>query len=158
MLFRSLIFGIGFFPKLGVYGAAVATVMARVVECLIVIIWTHKFHERNKFIVGAYKHFRVPAALTKQIIIKGMPLLINETLWSAGMAVLMQSYSTRGLEVVAGFNISNTVANLFNVVFIALGSAIAIIVGQLLGAGKMEEAVDTDRKMIAFSEIGRAHV
>ena len=146
-----LIFGIGFFPKLGVYGAAVATVMARVVECLIVIIWTHKFHERNKFIVGAYKHFRVPAALTKQIIIKGMPLLINETLWSAGMAVLMQSYSTRGLEVVAGFNISNTVANLFNVVFIALGSAIAIIVGQLLGAGKMEEAVDTDRKMIAFS-------
>ena len=79
------------------------------------------------------------------------PLLLNETLWAGGMAVLMQCYSTRGLAVVAGFNISNTVANLFNVVFIALGSAISIIVGQQLGAGRLEEAVDTDRKMIVFS-------
>ena len=42
-------------------------------------------------------------------------------------------------------------ANLFNVVFIALGSAVSIVVGQLLGAGKMEEAVDTDNKLIAFT-------
>lgn len=67
------------------------------------------------------------------------------------MAVLNQTYSNRGLEVVAGLNISGTVSNLFNVVFIAMGSAIAIIVGQLLGAGKLKQAVDTDRKMIAFS-------
>ena len=80
-----------------------------------------------------------------------MPLLLNETLWSLGMAMLTQCYSTRGLAVVAGLNISTTVSNLFNVVFIALGSAISIVVGQLLGAGKLEEAVDTDRKMIFFS-------
>ena len=80
-----------------------------------------------------------------------MPLLINETLWSLGTAMLNQCYSTRGLAVVAGLNISSTVSNLFNVVFIALGSSIAIVVGQLLGAGKLEEAVDTDRKMIFFS-------
>ena len=48
-------------------------------------------------------------------------------------------------------NISNTISNLFNVVFIALGDSVAIVVGQLLGAGKMEEAKDTDRKMIVFS-------
>ena len=76
---------------------------------------------------------------------------MNETMWAAGMAVLNQTYSNRGLEVVAGLNISGTVSNLFNVVFIAMGSAIAIMVGQLLGAGKLEEAVDTDRKMITFS-------
>lgn len=147
----GLIFGQFGFPQLGVFGAAVATVLARIVEAMIVVIWTHRHQQKNIFIKGAYQNFRVPPALAKQIVIKGLPLLINETLWSAGMAFLVQCYSTRGLAVVAGLNISGTVSNLFNVVFIAMGSAIAIIVGQLLGAGKMEEAKDTDRKMIAFS-------
>ena len=137
--------------NLGVKGAAAATVLARVVECVIVVWWTHARADKNHFIVGAYRDFKIPGTLVRQIIIKGTPLLLNETLWAGGMAVLMQCYSTRGLAVVAGFNISNTVANLFNVVFIALGSAISIIVGQQLGAGKLEEAVDTDRKMIVFS-------
>ena len=67
------------------------------------------------------------------------------------MAMLTQCYSIRGLNVVAAQNISNTLNNVFNVVFIALGDSVAIIVGQLLGAGKMKEARDTDNKMIAFS-------
>ena len=117
----------------------------------IVVLLTHARADNNHFIVGAYRDFKIPGTLVRQIIIKGTPLLLNETLWAGGMAVLMQCYSTRGLAVVAGFNISNTVANLFNVVFIALGSAISIIVGPQLGAGKLEEAVDTDRKMIVFS-------
>ena len=78
-------------------------------------------------------------------------MLLNETLWAAGMAMLTQCYSVRGLNVVAGFNIANTIHNVFSVVFIALGDSVAIIVGQLLGAGKMKEARDTDNKMIAFS-------
>ncbi|MDK2808570.1 MAG: hypothetical protein PWP24_1306, partial [Clostridiales bacterium] len=45
------------------------------------------------------------------------------------------------------------IANVFNIVFIAMGSAVAIIIGQLLGAGKMEEAKDTDRKLIFFSVV-----
>ena len=87
----------------------------------------------------------------KKFIIKGSPLLFNEALWAAAMAVLTQCYSVRGLSVVAGLNIANTLNNVFNVVFIALGDSVAIIVGQLLGAGKMKEARDTDNKMIAFS-------
>ena len=67
------------------------------------------------------------------------------------MAYLMQCYSVRGLSAIAALNISSTISNLFNTVFIAMGSAIAIIVGQLLGAGKMDEAKDTDTKLIAFS-------
>ncbi len=89
--------------------------------------------------------------LVKHYFIKGAPLLLNETLWSAGVAMLTQCYSIRGLSVIAGLNIANTINNVFNVVFIALGDAVAIIVGQLLGAGKMEKARDTDNKIIAFS-------
>lgn len=146
-----LIFGHFGFPKWGVAGAAVATTISRIVETVIVVTWTHLHAAKNKFIQGVYRHFRIPMNLVKQILIKGTPLLINETLWSAGMAILTQCYSMRGLDAVAAINISSTVSNLFNVVFLALGNAISIIVGQQLGAGELERAVDTDRKMIFFS-------
>lgn len=146
-----LIFGKLGLPVLGVAGAAIATVVSRFIECAIVVIWTHAHKEKNIYVMGLYKSLRVPSWLTRKIMVKGMPLLVNEAFWAAGMAMLLQCYSVRGLNVVAGMNISNTIANVFNIVFIALGSSVAIIVGQLLGAGKMEEAKDTDTKMIAFS-------
>lgn len=148
-----LIYGKFGFPQLGVAGAAIATVMSRYVEAFIVIWWTHKHTQQNSYIAGIYKTLKVPMNVTKKIFVKGTPLLLNEALWSSGMAMLTQCYSVRGLNVVAGFNIANTVNNLFSVVFLALGNAVAIIVGQLLGAGKMEEARDTDNKMIVFAVI-----
>lgn len=138
-------------PVLGVQGAAIATVASRVVEASIVLIHTHRHREENPFVKGLYTTLKVPMNLTAKIIIKGTPLLLNETLWGAGMAMLTQCYSVRGLNVIAALNISNTINNVFNIVFIALGESVAIIVGQLLGAGKMDEARDTDNKMIAFS-------
>jgi Na+-driven multidrug efflux pump len=117
----------------------------------IVLIWTHRHTEKNPYIRGIYRTMKVPLSLVKKLILRGFPLLVNETLWAAGMAMLTQCYSVRGLNVVAGMNISSTLSNVFNVVFIALGDSVAIIVGQLLGAGKMKEARDTDNKLIAFS-------
>ena len=146
-----LIYGRLGFPALGVVGAGIATVLSRYVEAAIVIIWTHMHKEKNTYITGVYRTLRVPGELTAKFFIKGAPLLINETLWSAGMAMLTQCYSVRGLNVIAGLNIANTINNVFNVVFIALGDAVAIIIGQLLGAGDMKKARDTDNKIIAFS-------
>lgn len=146
-----LIFGKFGAPALGVTGAAVATVISRFMEGFVLIRWSHRRKEQFSFLKGAYSTMRIPGTLTKKILIKGSPLMLNEVLWSLGMATLMQCYSTYGLEVVAGLNISSTIANVCNIVWIAMGSAISIIVGQLLGAGKMEEARDTDRKLIFFS-------
>lgn len=146
-----LIYGKFGFPALGVVGAAIATVLSRYVEALIVIWWTHRHRERNTYIVGVYQSLKVPGLLVKKFFFKGVPLLLNETMWAAAMATLTQCYSMRGLSVVAGLNIANTVNNVFNVVFIALGNSVAIVIGQLLGAGKMEEARDKDNKMIAFA-------
>ena len=146
-----LIYGKFGFPALGVTGAAIATALSRYVEAFIVLAWTHRHSEKNPYIRGIYHTLKVPASLAKNYFIKGIPLLVNETMWSGGMAMLMQCYSVRGLSVIAGLNIANTINNVFNVVFIALGDSVAIIVGQLLGAGKMQEARDTDNKMIAFS-------
>ena len=146
-----LIYGKFGLPALGVVGAAAATVVSRYVEAAIVILWTHAHKERNPYIEGVYRTLKVPGHLAVKYFVKGAPLLINETMWSAGMAMLIQCYSVRGLNVIAGLNIANTINNVFNVVFIAMGDAVAIIIGQLLGAGKMKEARDTDNKIIAFS-------
>ncbi|MBR4725233.1 MAG: MATE family efflux transporter [Lachnospiraceae bacterium] len=149
-----LIFGKLGAPEMGVVGAAWATVISRYVEFVIIASWTHIRYTKYRFIEGAYRSLRVPGKLVKQIIIRGMPLLINETIWAASIALLSQCYSLRGLEVVAAQNISSTITNLFNTVYFQLGASIAIIVGPLLGANKMEEARDTARKMIVFSIMG----
>ncbi len=150
-----LIYGKFGAPALGVSGAAAATVLSRYVEMLIIVIGVHRKshgeHAPYSFVTGLYNTLKVPKELTLKIVQKGSPLLFNETLWAAGMAMLTQCYSVRGLNVVAGLNVSNTINNVFNIVFIALGDSVAIIVGQLLGAGKMKEARDTDNKLIAFS-------
>ena len=146
-----LIFGKLGAPALGVVGAAIATVLSRYVECLIVVIWTHTHKQRCPYISGVYTSLRIPAELARKIAVMGLPLLVNELLWAGGMTVLNQCYSVRGLEVVSAINISTAVSNLFFCAFISMGNTVAIMVGQLLGAGKLEEAVDEDRKLIAFA-------
>lgn len=146
-----MIFGVLGFPAMGVAGAATATVISRFIECLIVVIWTHTHPQKNPYIIGAYKGFAIPRSILKEVFKKGTPLMLNEMLWASGMAVISQCYAFRGLEVVAAQNISSTISNLFNIVYIQLGSCISIVVGQLLGAGKIKEAKDADNKMIFFS-------
>lgn len=146
-----LIFGIGPFPTLGVVGAAWGTVIARLVELSIVVIWSHTHTGKLPFLRGLYHSPRIPLRLVEQITVKTLPLMLNELLWSSGMTVLNQCYSTRGLVAVAAVNIAVTIANVFNIVYMSMGSAVSIIVGNQLGAGQIEEAKDTDRKIIAFS-------
>ena len=147
-----LIFGHFGFPEMGVRGAALATVISRYAELLIVAGWTHKNKERKPFIRGAYRSFYVPGRLLGQIMRKGMPLLVNEFFWSTGMAFLNQCYSTCGLDVVPAMNISSTLYNLGSVAFLAMGSSVGIIMGQMLGAGCSEPEVrDTNRKLMVVS-------
>ena len=144
-----LIFGHFGAPQMGVAGAALATAISRYVELAIVVGWTHKHRQICKFIQGAYRSLHIPGNLLKQIFIKGMPLLLNEALWSCGMAFLNQCYSTCGLDVVPALNINSTISNLANVAFISGGNAVGILMGQMLGASHSEEEVrDTNRKLI----------
>lgn len=136
------------FPRLGVAGAAVATVLSRYTETAIVVIWAHTHEKENTYMTGLYKTLSVPRDHVKKYFIKGTPLLLNEALWSFGMAVLAQNYSVRGLTVIAAMNIANTINNLFSVVFAAMGESVAIIVGQALGFGDMKRAREIDNKMI----------
>jgi len=158
LLNAILIFGLFGAPVLGVMGAAIATVVARFVELTILIVWGHTHREKCPYLVGAYRSFYIPRSLFGRIAVKGLPLMANEFLWAISVTLRNQSYSTCGLEVVAAQNIAVTIINLFSVVYLSLGSAIAIVVGNQLGAGEIEKARDTDRKMIAFSVVCAAGI
>ena len=148
-----LIFGHFGAPALGVVGAAIATNISRFLQAGIVIVYTHTHVRKCTYIAGMYKSIKVPMQLVRKMLLMATPLIFNETLWAAGIAAQTQIYSARGLAVVAGININSTIYNVFNIAFIAMGDAVAIIVGQLLGAGKFEEGKDSAYKIIAFSTV-----
>lgn len=146
-----LIFGKCGFPELGVTGAAIATVLSRYVETAVIMVYTHMKSHHFGFIRGAYRSLRVPKPLMISILRRGTPLLVNEFLWSSGMAMLLQCYSVRGLDVVAACNIATTVSNLFKVVFLSMGNAVAIMVGQALGANDIERAKNCTWRLMTLS-------
>ena len=148
-----LIFGTCGFPALGVRGAAIATVMSRYVEMLVIVLYTHLRTSKFRFAVGAYRSPYVPAELVKKIIITGSPLMMNEVLWSLGTTFINQQYSTKGLFAYAATNINSTVWNLFCIIMFAMGTAISIIVGRELGKGNREGAIDLNRKLLFFTVV-----
>jgi len=148
-----LIFGNLGAPKLGVEGAAIATVISRYVELAIVAVHAHRHTAKYVFLAGVYKSPYVPGKLVRRVSRTAAPLLVNEILWSLGMTFINQFYSSRGLNAVAALNITGTAWNLFSVIMMAMGSAVAIMVGQRLGAGQMKEARDVDRKLIFLTVV-----
>lgn len=146
-----LIFGLMGFPKMGVLGAATATVISRCVELFIVAFGAHRKGSVYNFFSGVYKGFYIPRALILPMLSKTMPLMINEFLWSFSQATLLRQYSIRGLSIIAAMNISGTVAQIFNEVFISIGGSTAILVGQELGASKLISARRTAWRMAALS-------
>ena len=147
-----LIFGHFGAPALGVAGAAWATVISRFVELMIVAGWTHLHPDRNPYVRGLFRSAYIPGRLLRDITVKGLPLLVNEFLWASGMAIMNQCYSTCGLDVVPAMNISSTLFNLSSVVFLSMGNAVGILMGQMLGAGSTGEAIrDSNRKLLAVS-------
>lgn len=139
-----LIFGNFGFPRLGVIGAAIGTVVSRVVEMCINITAGYK----NEYLRDAMHLNKISSDIFMNVVKRGMPLLCNEILWSISIALISQCYSTRGLAAVAAINITTTVTNFFMIICYAMGNSISIIVGQRLGAGEVEYAKDCDLKMV----------
>ncbi len=145
-----LIFGKLGFPKLGVAGAAIATVISRFAELALLVIATHKRSDKYTFIKGVYKSLYAPKVLVINVIKKGIPLLANEFLWSTGIAMYLQCYSVRGLDVVEAATIASAVNNFFGVMSISVGMTVAVMVGQCLGAKDFEKAKETSWRLITL--------
>lgn len=151
-----LIFGLFGFPEMKARGAAVATVISRYVELLIIVVCAHRQRVKHptvesfKFLEGAYKSMRIPASLVKSISVRGLPLLANEAMWSLGMTMLTNLYSRLGTHVISANTITSTLTNLFNVFFISMGTAASVMVGQALGKNDVQGAKKNVRQIIFF--------
>ncbi len=146
-----LIYGKLGFPALGVRGAAIATVLSRFVEVGVLLTFVLRRRARYGFLAGLVRRLSIPKTMRVQVIRKSIPLFLNEFFWAGGMAALTTCYSLRGVEIVAGLNISNAICNLLNVVFIAMGQAVGVIVGQMLGAQKFKQAKSDAVRLMLFS-------
>lgn len=144
-----LIFGNFGFPALGVKGAAIATVIARVIEVTVLLVVIYK---NNYPLAGKLHEF---LDLNKEFLSKFFktttPVILNEGFWSLGISMYSAAYARIGTEAIASVQISNTVQNIFMVVSMGLGNACAVMIGNKIGSGDEETAVDYAKR---FSIIG----
>lgn len=148
-----LIYGYLGLPAFGAAGAAIATVISRFVEVLVLIIYTARHAEQHQFIKGAFRSFKMPMELIGKFTIKSLPLMCNETLWALGTTTMNQCYSFRSLDAVAALNIESTIWNLLGVAFLAMGEGVGIVIGQVLGSGEIEKAKKDAIKLMFFEVI-----
>ncbi|MBS5936945.1 MATE family efflux transporter [Clostridium sp.] len=134
----TLIYGNFGAPKLGVQGAAIATVIARLVECLsilaVVYISKGPAAAKIKELVTFDKEF------IKKYLITVSPVIANEFMWGLGVTMYSLVYGRMGDEAVAAITITQNVEQICVVIFQGLSSATAVILGNELGANKIKDA------------------
>jgi len=134
-----LIYGNLGFPRLEVSGAAIATIIARLVE-LAFFLWYVRTRKVD-FYVPLRRLFAVNRRLMANIAGKSWMMLISETTWVVSETVVTALYNSRGgAEVVAGMAAGFTIANIFFLAFGGIHAATAVIIGGTLGAGNLQEA------------------
>lgn len=146
-----LIFGHFGFPALGVEGAAIATLIARLVETMIYIMLLLKHRHYFKLDLPGLVH--IDSDLVVKVMRKAIPLTINEILFSLGNAMIFKSYIRTNEFLVAAISVVDTVMNIAFIVFGGLSSAVAILIGNKLGANKLKEARENSLKLIVFGAI-----
>ncbi|MHC1748704.1 MAG: MATE family efflux transporter [Cellulosilyticaceae bacterium] len=133
-----LIFGKLGAPTLGIQGAAIATVIARITE--FIIIMTFMVFKENKIKLSVKHLLHIDHGIVNYYLKNCMPVMFNELIWAIGSTVIAFIVGRMGTDVVAANSIS-TVANQFVTVFIfGLSSATAVIIGNTIGEGKYEKA------------------
>lgn len=145
-----LIFGHFGAPRMGVEGAALATVISRYVELAIVVLWTHLNPKQCPYAPRLYKNLYIPAKLLKRLILKGIPLMGNEILWSFAITFMNQRYAICGAGVLAALNITSVINLLSNVVTLTLGNVTGILLGQMMGAGESKESIRAESRRLIF--------
>ncbi|MCH4208379.1 MAG: MATE family efflux transporter [Solobacterium sp.] len=143
------IFGNCGMPKMGVAGAALATLISRVLELTLSLVALYRtpFDFKTKLT----ELFVIPKEIFKKIIVKAAPLMLNEVLWSSGMAMLFKFYSYRGSDVMSAYSISTTVSDIFFTLFAGMAAASTVFISQPLGADKLDQAKENGYHLIGFS-------
>lgn len=140
----TLIFGNFGFPAMGVRGAALATLLSRILEMTLILFLVYA--KQHEFILPFKKLFVISGSFIKDFFKTSLPVVLNEGLWSIGVTIIAIIYSKMGTENIAAINIVGNIERLATFFMFGLGSAAAIMVGNTIGAGKYDEAKRISRK------------
>ncbi|WP_411678791.1 MATE family efflux transporter [Clostridium thailandense] len=133
-----LVYGYLGMPKLGTNGSAIATLIARIVELVLMLTVVYS----KKLIIAAKFRELLDLSLDfiKNFFKVTAPVILNESMWSLGVSMYAVVYARMGTEVIAATNISATIERLTWVIFMGLGSACAVMIGNKIGEGDEKEA------------------
>src|SRR5215211_6989539 len=146
LLAYLLIFGIGIFPELGVRGAAIGTAVGWAFECIFLMILVYAL--KTPLAANPFSFFRFRRSFMMNVLKTSMPAAINEVLWSVGFTSYNAVYARIGTDAIAAVNINATIEELVFVLFIGLGNACAVMVGNKIGAGEKHIAFEYGRRFM----------
>ena len=144
-----LIFGAFGLPRLELRGAAIATLSARLIELCASLYFLKRGNYAFK--TSPADLFRIPRDLGMRVLSKAAPLMLNETLWAGGMAMLFKLYCERGSDVMSGYSIASSISDLFFMLFSGMAAAATVFISTPLGAGNKEEARENAYRLLGFS-------
>ncbi|MGL5150615.1 MAG: MATE family efflux transporter [Clostridium sp.] len=134
----ALIFGNFGAPELGVKGAAIATLIARILECVIIV--GHVYLTKSP-LAGSFKElFDFDFSFVKRVLFTIFPVLLNEACWGLGSVMYNVIYGRIGTQAIASVQIATTINNLFMVIVFGISSATLVIVGKEVGANQLDRA------------------
>jgi len=139
-----LIYGIGIFPELGVRGAAVGTSVGWAFECVLLLILVYA--RKTPLAGNPFTFFQFDRAFMGKVLRTSMPAALNEVLWSVGITTYNAVYARIGTDAIAAININAAIEELMFVLFIGLGNACSVMVGNKIGAGDKDVAYEYGRR------------
>lgn len=148
-----LIFGKMGLPQMGVAGAATATVIAKVVESLILI--SVLYIQKSPLVTTNFiEYFTYPQGFIPKIVKTTLPVVGNEMGWALGIFVYNKIYASLGTDSATAFSIAERVSFLFMVAFIGTSVATATLMGNTIGKNDLEEAQDNSKRIMIFAAGG----
>ncbi len=154
LIFGVSINGLAIIKPMGILGAALATVIARIVELLVLFIVAYA--KKYEIAVSPKLWFKYQNGFIPRYLRIALPVLLNEALWGSGTSLQNSIFGHAGTDIAASFNITSTISNLVWTFFIGCGNAAAIIIGKKIGEQNHDEARNLAKRLVRFMAFSAA--
>lgn len=134
-----LIYGKLGFPSLGIEGAAIATVISRIVEFILILCFVY-LGKIKEIKISARDFLNFSKEHIKKFFVISVPIIFNEFIWGLCSTIYAAIYGRMGTMTVAAMSVANVINQAFATLPNSIGYVTAVILGHLLGAEKFKEA------------------